>query len=56
MFKALGYEYYMARRLGAGHARTGAFIAVAGVACALAIMLLTWGIARGFNIGLNINF
>lgn len=53
MFKALGYEYYMARRLGAGHARTGAFIAVAGVACALAIMLLTWGIARGFNIGIK---
>lgn len=49
MKHGLGYERWLARRLGAGHARTGAVIAVLGTACALAIMLLTWGVARGFN-------
>lgn len=39
----------MAARLGTGKARIGAVIAVAGVACALAVMLLTWGISCGFN-------
>jgi len=33
----------------AGGSRTGAVIAVAGVACALTVMILTLGIARGFN-------
>ncbi len=49
MKRSIAYSNWMANRLGAGRARTGAIIAVAGVACALAIMLMTWGISRGFN-------
>ncbi len=47
------YEAWMAKRLGAGHAHTGVVIAITGVACAIAVMMLTWGIARGFDLGIK---
>lgn len=44
----------LARRLDiAGNSRTGVFIAVAGVAAAVTVMLLTIGISLGFNHGIK---
>ncbi len=43
------FDLLMAQRLSSTGSRSGSVIAIAGVSCAIVVMLLTWGVAQGFN-------